>query len=141
MSPKIANRIVLRIMRRNGITVYGFVSGVCELRPVASVANLEAFHAALRRNILDDKSGNVAAQLAISNCFEKSVDLSGVALNFELNPTVDKVLNPPDHFETGGQVPDDIPETDPLDASFVENTFGNHNPLRQGFDANRQILF
>ena len=90
---------------------------------------------------MDDKSGNVAAQLAISNCFEKSVDLGGVALNFELYSTVDKVLNPPDHFVTGGQVPDDIPETDPLDASFVENTFGNHNPLRQGFEANRRILF
>ena len=110
MSPNIAIRIVLRSMRRNANSVYGFVFGPTFCAGILTAIKID-FRSQGRisnpltpfctGNFVDHKSVNVSPQMAVENGLQKFLDFILFTLNLEFDPAIDEVFNRSHHLVPG----------------------------------------
>jgi hypothetical protein len=106
-------------MKRNAVTVYGFVLG-------SALPDQEPLQPTIHCDFMDDEPRDMAPEVTIENCLQKNVDLVLFALDLQFDPAVNQVPNTANNIVAGSDRLDGEPEPDALHSPLIQDLFCDH---------------
>lgn len=128
-------------MKRNAVTVYGFVfdsqlvrlhrsfdvrAPAVDAERFASVPDDKAFPIPFHGNFVNDETVDIAAKMTVEDTLQKSLYFALVTLNFKFDPAIDQISDTANHLVASGDRPDRKPETHALNAALIKNLLRDH---------------